>query len=176
MLCSAAKEYIYQCLLSKKGVTKTFILLIVAFVCQVVRPRQHNLTNIYQRSSHFNTRCSTTKLRMVYLFGSANMPVLIGKGTRLSANNFLLTHVGIIIKNPFMQPTLQIGVCTEPFQFSTVSKKIMIRPDSGCTQVHFAHHGEKPNQPNTSVTSIVEHAGTFQYYEAVDHLNQLSFE
>ncbi len=50
------------------------------------------------------------KLRMVYLFGSANMPVLIAKVISSFANNFLLTHVGFMIENPFMQPTLQIGV------------------------------------------------------------------
>ncbi len=61
---------------------------------------------------------------------------------------------------------------------------IMIQPDSGCAQVNFAqlaknkvfHHGEKHNQPNISVTSIKERAGTGHYRDVVVHLNQLSFE
>ncbi len=60
----------------------------------------------------------------------------------------------------------------------------MIRPESGCAQGNFAqlaknevlHLGEKPNQPNRSVTSIKEHAGTRHYRDVIVHLNHLSFE
>ncbi len=60
----------------------------------------------------------------------------------------------------------------------------MIRPDSGCAQVHFAHlvknkvfqQGEKPHKPNIGVTYVKEHAGILNNCDVIAHLYQLSFE
>ncbi len=117
-------------------VIKTFILLIEAYVGQIAWPLHRILSNNCQceRSSYFNAQCSTTKLRIVYLFSSINMPVLIWMGTGFSVNNFPWFTLGSWLKTHFANRYLYKALSTgDAVQNENIV--IMIRPDSGCAQL-----------------------------------------
>ncbi len=142
-------------------VIKAFIWLIEAYVGKIAWPLHRILSNSYQCecSSYFNAQRNWEWLiYLAQLICSLNW-----NGGWLVCKQIFLIHIGIKIENPLMQPTLQIGACTMPFQQATLCKmKILsywfdlIADVRKLTLPTFPknkvfHHGEKPNKPNICV-------------------------